>query len=55
MTSGVEENIYGFRWSILRSKESVGSSSRTLVDEASDDDQYNNVITLQEFGDLVEE
>lgn len=67
MASGVEENVYGFRGSTLRSKERVSTStstctSRTLIDEASDeeeddDDQYNNsnMMTLQEFGDLVEE
>ncbi|XP_009791803.2 uncharacterized protein [Nicotiana sylvestris] len=66
MASGVEENVYGFRGSTLRSKERVSTSistctSRTLINEASDeeddDDQYNNsnMMTLQEFGDLVEE
>ncbi|XP_060195011.1 uncharacterized protein LOC132624215 [Lycium barbarum] len=64
VASGVEEDIYDFRGSNLRSKEKVAkSSSRTLIDEASDeeeeedDDQYNNsnVMTLQEIGDLVEE
>ncbi|XP_075106968.1 uncharacterized protein LOC142179961 [Nicotiana tabacum] len=64
MESGVEENVYGFRGSTLRSKERVSTStSRTLIDKASDeeeeedDDQYNNsnMMTLQEFGDLVEE
>ncbi|OIS95864.1 hypothetical protein A4A49_58726 [Nicotiana attenuata] len=67
IASGVEENVYGFRGSTLRSKERVSTStstctSRTLINEASDeeeedDDQYNNsnMMTLQEFGDLVEE
>nr|XP_016445711.1 PREDICTED: uncharacterized protein LOC107770895 [Nicotiana tabacum] len=64
MASGVEENVYGFRGSTLRTKERVSPStstctSRTLINEASDeeDDQYNNsnMMTLQEFGDLVEE
>lgn len=66
MASGVEENVYGFRGSTLRSKERVSTStstctSRTLTDEVdeeeADDDQYNNsnVMTLQEFGDFVEE
>ncbi|XP_009786406.2 lariat debranching enzyme isoform X2 [Nicotiana sylvestris] len=65
MASEVEENVYGFRGSTLRSKERVSTStctSRTLINEASDeeeddDDQYNNsnMMTLQEFGDLVEE
>ncbi|OIT00535.1 hypothetical protein A4A49_59855, partial [Nicotiana attenuata] len=68
MASGVEENVYGFRGSTFRSKERVSTStstciSRTLIDEASDeeeeenDDHYNNsnMMTLQEFGDLVEE
>ncbi|XP_019248786.1 PREDICTED: uncharacterized protein LOC109228059 [Nicotiana attenuata] len=65
MASGVEENIYGFTGSTLRSKERVSTStstctSRTLIDEVSDeeeenDDQYNNsnMMTLQKFGDLV--
>nr|XP_016438011.1 PREDICTED: uncharacterized protein LOC107764004 [Nicotiana tabacum] len=63
MASGIEENVYGFRESTLRSKERVSTStstSRTLTNEADedeDDDQYNNsnVMTLQVFGDLVEE
>nr|XP_009763341.1 PREDICTED: uncharacterized protein LOC104215278 [Nicotiana sylvestris] len=67
MASGVEENVYGFRGSTLRIKERVSTStstctSRTLINESSDeeeedDDQYNNsnMMTLQEFGDLVEE
>ncbi|XP_070008886.1 uncharacterized protein [Nicotiana sylvestris] len=44
MTSGVEENVYGFRGSTLRSKERVSTStstckSRTLINEASDEEE----------------
>ncbi|XP_047252237.1 uncharacterized protein LOC124887099 [Capsicum annuum] len=56
--SGVEESVFGFRGSTLNDKERAGSS-RTFVDEASDDEednvQDNSMMTLQEFGDIVEE
>lgn len=61
MAVGVEENIYGLRGSSSSYKgKGVASSSRSLIDEDSedeeDDSQYNaNIHEVVEFENLEEE
>lgn len=63
MAAGVEENIYGLRGSSSSSNykgKGVASSSRSLIDEDSedeeDDSQYNaNIHEVVEFENLEEE